>query len=126
MSALVNHKALLSLGTALWAKVADDFDSLIKDRDDIDLNWDIEDQYDELSSGLKVLKTLLTEGGTDYPDNIIEPASERLQEEINDILQEQENYCDWDILTPTKTASTGIEIGVEPSIRPVFQDVDKG
>lgn len=130
--ALTEPRYLLSLGAALSSKIVNGFDELIDDkRNEIDLDGDIEDQYDIIFSGLQTLKTLLAEGGAVDTDSFLKTADDRLREEIDYVLREQEKHRadqedngDWDMFSPSKRESAAREAAVQPSSRSIFKDVD--
>lgn len=131
--ALVEPRALLSLGVALSSKVSNGFDELLEvKRSDIDLDADIEDQYDIISSGLETLKNLLSESDASDAESILEPASDQLREEINEVLQEQEEHRadqeddgDWDVFSPSKPTPVPRDEKRRNSLRSIFVDVDR-
>lgn len=91
--ALVEPRMLLSLGADLFSKVATNFDELLEgQRSGIDLDADIEDQYEVISSGLEVFETLLAGSEELGSEAIFREANERLRDEINEVEQEQEQH----------------------------------
>jgi uncharacterized protein (DUF2267 family) len=101
-------------------------------RSDIDLDSDIKDQYDIISSGLETLKNLLSESDALDAESILEPASDQLREEINEVLQEQEEHRadqeddgDWDVFSPSKPTPVPRDEKRRNSLRSIFVDVDR-
>ena len=130
--ALIEPRALLSLGAAIFYKVSNSFDELLEDkRSDIDLDADIEDQYDSILSGLQTFETLLGEGDVLVPQGFLEEVNDRLRDEINEILQKQEEHRaeqeddgDWDVFSPSKPVPQVRDKKSEPGVRSIFTDVD--
>ncbi|MDX8354840.1 restriction endonuclease [Cognatiyoonia sp. IB215182] len=130
--ALVEPRALLSLGALLSSRVVNDFDDLLGDkRSDIDIDADIEDQYDVISSGLQTLDTLLEEGAGGDVKAVLAEAGDRLRAEISDVLQEQEEHWagqeesgDWDIFSENQSPSPTRKQRKDDESRSVFEDVD--
>jgi hypothetical protein len=131
--ALMEPTTLLSLGLSLSSKVAHDFDRFLEQkRSGIDLDIDIEDQYEVISSGLKHLKSLLGYRIASEEAKFLENAEQRLAEEIAEVLEEQEVHRaeqeddgDWDMFSPTKPeAPSRDEEKNQPRARSIFQDVD--
>ncbi|MBT3140434.1 hypothetical protein KL867_05190 [Ruegeria litorea] len=126
---LFEPRTLLSLGVALSSKVLIGFDQLLdQKRNDIDLDADIEDQYDVISSSLDILENLFSEGGVENTDDVLELANDRLRSEISEVLFEQEEHRaqqetdgDWDVFSTTQPSREVVE---KLSSRSVFEDVD--
>lgn len=131
--ALMEPTTLLSLGLSLSSKVAHQFDQFLEQkRNDIDLDIDIEDQYEVISSGLKYLKSLLGYSIASEEVKFLETAEQRLAEEIAEVLEEQqvhraeqEDNGDWDMFSAAKPqAPARNKEKSQPRARSIFQDVD--
>lgn len=114
------------------SRIVNGFDELLEDkRSEIDLDADIEDQYDVILFGMQTLEALLSAGGADDLRGILEEADDRIRREINEVLQEQEEHRaaqeddgDWDVFSPSKLTPTARDEKSEPSLRSIFFDLD--
>jgi hypothetical protein len=130
--ALFEPRALLSLGAALLSRVSDGFEELLENRrDDIDLDADIEDQYEVIISGLEILETMLSSVKSLVPKDLLKEANERLRGEISEVMQKQEEHRaereedgDWDVFSPSKPAPQARDAKPNPAVRSIFEDVD--
>lgn len=130
--ALVEPRALLSLGAALLSRVSDGFDELLEDkRDDIDLDADVEDQYEVIVAGLEILETMLAGVKPLDSKELFKEANDRLRSEISEVMQKQEEHRaereedgDWDVFSPSKTAPQAHDAKPNPTVRSIFVDVD--
>lgn len=130
--ALVEPRMLLSLGAALFSKVSRNFDELLEgQRSGIDLDADIEDQYEVISSGLEIFETLLADSEGIDSEALVREANERLRDEINEVEQEQEehrasqeNDGDWEVFSPSKPTPQTRDVKPNPTLRSIFVDVD--
>ena len=110
--ALIEPRTLLALGAALLSRVSDGFVELLEaTRDDIDLDADIEDQYEVILSGLEILETMLSDAKSLDPKELLKEANERLRGDIREVMQKQEEHRaeqeedgDWDVFSPSKPA----------------------
>ena len=130
--ALIEPRALLSLGFALSSRISSNFDEFLKaQRTDINLDMDIEYQYDVISSGLELLKSFISEGSATSTADILEPAEVLLREEINEVILEQEVHLaqqeddgDWDVFSPSSPEFPDRADETRTSLRSIFVDVD--
>lgn len=132
--ALMEPRRLLSLGVCLSLKVANDFDELLEEkRSGIDLDVDIEDQYEIISSGLQLLEELVEGRDASANSEFLAEARGRLREEITEVLQEQEEHQaeqgdegDWDMFESLKpVAPTPDNKQDQSQTRSLFEDVDE-
>ena len=130
--ALIEPHALLSLGFNLSSRISNNLDELLEaQRADINLDLDIEDQYDVILSGLEILKSLLSNGCAASAEDTIEPAKIRLREEVDEVileqcvhLEQQDNDSDWEVFSPRKTEFSERTNEKRTSLRSIFVDVD--
>lgn len=133
--AFMEPRTMMSLGVSLTLKVRNGFDDFLEEkRIDIDLDLDIEDQYDVISGGLRSLRELLEDRDITEDTDFLARAEERLKEEIAQVLRVQESYRsensdegDWDVFSPNSTKATIVGSEQHPSnSRSIFMDVDVG
>jgi hypothetical protein len=129
---LVEPRTLLSLGAALSSRVSDNFDGLLEERrSDIDLDADIEDQYDIIFLGLRTLETLFSEVDGGALEGLLEKADQSLRAEVDEVTQEQEEHRaeqedggDWDVFSPKEPSPPARDENPNPGLRSIFEDVD--
>ena len=130
--ALIEPRALLSFGAALLSRVTVGFDQLLEGkRNDIDLDADIEDQYEVIISGLEIFETMLADVESLDPKELLKAANERLRDDISEVMKKQEEHRaereddgDWDVFSPSKPAPQAREEKPNPGVRSIFVDVD--
>ena len=131
---MMEPKTLLSLGISMTLKVTNEIEDVLSEkRGDIDLDADIEDQYDNISYGLLVLEELLEYYGSPEDGDIWSSARERLAEEIAEVLEEQETHRndqetegDWEVFATSKPENSEDEQTEEaPKTRSIFDDIDE-
>lgn len=130
--ALIEPRTLLALGAALLSRVSDGFVELLEaTRDDIDLDADIEDQYEVILSGLEILETMLSDAKSLDPKELLKEANERLRGDIREVMQKQEEHRaeqeedgDWDVFSPSKPAPQARDAKPNRTVRSIFVDVD--
>ena len=131
---MMEPKTLLPLGISMTLKVTNEIEDVLSEkRGDIDLDADIEDQYDNISYGLLVLEELLEYYGSPEDGDIWSSARERLAEEIAEVLEEQETHRndqetegDWEVFATSKPENSEDEQTEEaPKTRSIFDDIDE-
>jgi len=132
---MMEPRALVALSITVTLQVANGFEAILSEkRGDINLDDDIDDQYENISSGLSVLEEFME--GYDTPENgaIWTLAKDQLAEEIAEVseeqetrLAEQETEGDWEIFATSKPDNSEDEQTEEvPKTRSIFDDIDEG
>jgi hypothetical protein len=131
---MMEPKTLVALGISMTLKVTYDFEDVLSEkRNDIDLDADIEDQYDNIASGLLVLEEFLDYRDTSENGEIWSSAKERLAEEVAEVSEEQETHRaeqetegDWQVFATSKPDNSDHEQTEEvPKTRSIFDDIDE-
>lgn len=132
--AMMEPKALVALGVSMTLKITNEFEDVLSEkRGDIDLDADVEDQFDNISSGLLVLEEFLEDHDTPENGEIWSLAKEQLAEEIAEVSDEQETYRaeqetegDWEVFATSKPDISDDEQTEEASkARSIFDDIDE-
>lgn len=132
---MMEPKTLVALGISMTLKVTQEFEDVLSEkRDDINLDDDIDDQYENISTGLYVLEEFMEDYDTSGNGNIWSSAKERLAEEIAEVLEEQETHRaeqekegDWEVFATSKPENSDDEKPEEvPKTRSIFDDIDEG